>query len=180
MDYILNFVLEKMPWGVIVFNPEMKVIYSNKTAEKFFRRYKAPEELPSISRRIFDAIETSRVKELFPGEINLHKELEGSESKWIFKFFFSEGAEPFVGIFIIEGAVSYTMNLNRIRIRFGLTRRETDVLGCLLDGRKNAEIAEDLEITEQTVKDHLSNVYMKIGAKNRFELVRSLDDLRQS
>ena len=39
---------------------------------------------------------------------------------------------------------------------------------------KNIEISKDLEIVEQTVKDHLSNIYGKIGVGNRFDLVRSL------
>jgi DNA-binding NarL/FixJ family response regulator len=43
-----------------------------------------------------------------------------------------------------------------------------------LDGLKNIEISKDLEIVEQTVKDHLSNIYMKIGVQDRFDLIRSL------
>jgi diguanylate cyclase (GGDEF)-like protein len=61
-----------------------------------------------------------------------------------------------------------------MKVRFGLTRREADVLKRLLDGLKNAEIAVNMAIAEQTVKDHLSRIYKKMGVKNRFELMRSL------
>src|SRR5271169_701731 len=61
-----------------------------------------------------------------------------------------------------------------MKIRFRLTRRETDALRGLLDGLKNTEIATNLTIAEQTVKDHLSRIYKKIGVKNRFELMRYL------
>jgi DNA-binding CsgD family transcriptional regulator len=66
------------------------------------------------------------------------------------------------------------VNVNEIRREYRLTRRETDIVRRVLDGLRNSEIAKDLEITEQTVKDHLSNVYAKIGVENRFDLVRSL------
>ena len=77
-------------------------------------------------------------------------------------------------LFIIEDKISNKLNLNEIRQQYRLTRRETDILRRVLDGLKNIEISRDLEIVEQTVKDHLSNIYMKIGAENRFDLIRSL------
>jgi len=66
------------------------------------------------------------------------------------------------------------MNLKELKACVGLTQRESDVLRRLLKGMTNADIAGNLHIAEQTVKDHLSKVYKKTGAKNRFELVRSL------
>jgi DNA-binding NarL/FixJ family response regulator len=44
----------------------------------------------------------------------------------------------------------------------------------VLEGLQNGEIAEDLQITEQTVKDHLSNIYTKLNVTNRFSLLRFL------
>jgi DNA-binding NarL/FixJ family response regulator len=61
-----------------------------------------------------------------------------------------------------------------MRRQFKLTRRETDILRRVVDGLKNAEIAFDLEIAEQTIKDHLSNIYIKTGAENRMALMRNL------
>ena len=39
-------------------------------------------------------------------------------------------------------------------------------------GLKNTDIAEGLRISEQTIKDHLSNIYAKIGIENRNDLMR--------
>lgn len=177
MDEIIQFVLDSMPAGVIVFNTDLHVIYRNKSAEKFLRRHKLPEEVGSVSRRIFEAIASSRLKELFPGEVYIYKQSEDPPGKWVFKLCIYEGKAPIVSVFITEEAFSQSINPNDMRRKFKLTRRETDVLRRVLDGVKNTDIAEDLEISEQTVKDHLSNVYMKIGVKNRFELVRSLVNL---
>lgn len=174
MDDISDFILAKMPVGAIVFDQNMDVVYVNRQATGFLKRFELPHEIQRINKRIFDALEQSRFKELFPGEIYLSRKLEGSPSNWTFRFFISENPGPFVSIFILEEKISNKVEMNKIRQLYGLTRRETDILRRTLDGLKNIDIAEDLEISEQTVKDHLSKIYRKMGVENRFELIRSL------
>lgn len=50
--------------------------------------------------------------------------------------------------------------------------RERELLAFLGNGRTNAEIAESLHISPYTVKDHVSSLYRKLGARNRAEAVR--------
>jgi DNA-binding NarL/FixJ family response regulator len=50
-----------------------------------------------------------------------------------------------------------------------LTRREAEILQRVAQGAANAEVAQDLWVTEQTVKFHLSNIYKKLGVANRTE-----------
>ena len=53
-----------------------------------------------------------------------------------------------------------------------LTRRETEILALVADGRSNAQLARELWVTEQTVKFHLSNIYRKLNVSNRTEASR--------
>jgi len=55
--------------------------------------------------------------------------------------------------------------------RLGLTRREIQVIGALVDGQTNKDIAATFNISEYTVKHHLTNIYDKLGVYNRVELV---------
>jgi DNA-binding NarL/FixJ family response regulator len=55
--------------------------------------------------------------------------------------------------------------------RFGLTRREVQIIGALVDGQTNKDIAGTFGISEYTVKHHLTNIYDKLGVYNRVELV---------
>lgn len=48
-----------------------------------------------------------------------------------------------------------------------LTRRETQILTRVADGLSNGEIARELWLTEQTIKFHLSNIFKKLGVRNR-------------
>ena len=54
----------------------------------------------------------------------------------------------------------------------GLTERETAMLRALARGLSNAAISREFWVTEQTVKFHLTNIYRKLGVKNRTEATR--------
>lgn len=53
-----------------------------------------------------------------------------------------------------------------------LSVREREILGYLIEGQTNKEIARRLDLQEITIKIHLRNVYRKIGAINRAQAVR--------
>ena len=48
-----------------------------------------------------------------------------------------------------------------------LTKREIDVLKMIASGAFNKEIASTLNISERTVKNHISNIFKKIQVSDR-------------
>jgi LuxR family transcriptional regulator, maltose regulon positive regulatory protein len=58
-----------------------------------------------------------------------------------------------------------------------LTDRELEVLRLIAAGRKNREIAQDLVVTLDTAKKHVSHIFSKLGAANRAEAVTLARDL---
>ncbi len=55
-----------------------------------------------------------------------------------------------------------------------LTPRELDIVAGIGDGKSNKQIAGLLNITEATVKAHLTNIFAKLGVSGRLELVLML------
>lgn len=53
-----------------------------------------------------------------------------------------------------------------------LSSREEEVLTAVAEGLTNAEVAERLHISENTVKFHLQNIYQRLGVTNRTEASR--------
>jgi DNA-binding NarL/FixJ family response regulator len=56
----------------------------------------------------------------------------------------------------------------------GISRREREVLVLLLDGMPNKLIARRLEISEKTVKSHLTSIFRAIGVNDRVQAILSL------
>jgi DNA-binding NarL/FixJ family response regulator len=52
-----------------------------------------------------------------------------------------------------------------------LTDREREVLRLLAEGRANAEIADELALSQHTVRNHLASVYAKLGVTTAREAV---------
>ncbi len=57
--------------------------------------------------------------------------------------------------------------------QYGLTRREEEIAMFLAEGRSNGEIAELLQLSENTVRFHVSNILKKTGMKDRNEVSRA-------
>lgn len=53
----------------------------------------------------------------------------------------------------------------------GLTRREIEILVLLATGLANKQLAARLKISEKTVRNHLSNLYEKLGINARSQAV---------
>ncbi len=56
----------------------------------------------------------------------------------------------------------------------GLTPRQGEVLALMLKGLPNKRIAQMLSLTEQTVKEHVSGIFERLGVRNRIELITRL------
>ena len=56
------------------------------------------------------------------------------------------------------------------RKTYGLTPREMEVIGCIVEGCSNRDIAKQFNLSEETVKRHLSNIFDKTGVSTLLEL----------
>jgi two-component system, NarL family, nitrate/nitrite response regulator NarL len=58
----------------------------------------------------------------------------------------------------------------------GLTPREKEIVQLIIGGASNKQVASALDISERTVKGHLSNVFQKLGVSDRLKLVLYVTD----
>jgi DNA-binding NarL/FixJ family response regulator len=67
-------------------------------------------------------------------------------------------------------------NVPRALGTYGLTRRETEVLHLLAEGRPNAEIGTELGLSPRTVEKHVEHILDKLGVKSRTAATRLVAD----
>lgn len=61
--------------------------------------------------------------------------------------------------------------LRDVLIQKGLSNRESEVAELVTKGLSNKEVANQLFVTEKTVKFHLTNIYKKMSVKSRAQLI---------
>lgn len=113
---------------------------------KDFRKRSSSKEAAHII--LLDNIYNIEEKDFFKGYEKLHLTNDSKEL-----------------IEIIEGIICTEDNL--IKSSDNLTRREKEILILITKGKLNKEIANELNITERTVKNHIANLFKKINVYDR-------------
>lgn len=79
---------------------------------------------------------------------------------------------------IVSGDVTLSTNVARAMLddaetttMHGLTEREMEVLRAVAAGHSTSEVAQQLFISQKTVKNHLASIYAKLDARDRTEAV---------
>ena len=69
----------------------------------------------------------------------------------------------------------HDLNLsNRFIVDNGITIREREIIGLVIRGFSNQDIAKELFISTQTVKNHIYNIFQKAQVPNRMELLNRI------
>ncbi len=154
-------------FGVLVVGTDETVLYANPVAKR------ATEELPGtlsglglgmLPTYIHSRGGRYRVRN-FPVRTNsttfFESRIAGSSKA---------GSSREVRVLLFEPVSSSPGVLDRLE-KSGLTPRQRNVVSKVIQGYSNREIAEVLSISEQTVKDHLHDIFEKLRIRNRCELV---------
>jgi DNA-binding NarL/FixJ family response regulator len=75
---------------------------------------------------------------------------------------------------VVSSSAGQERNLPLSAAELGLTPRQGEVLALMPKGLPNKRVAQALSLTEQTVKEHVSGILERLGARNRIELITRL------
>jgi len=74
----------------------------------------------------------------------------------------------------VKGSEESTFDPEKLNDRLtelGMSKREYEVLQKLAEGLSNKEIGEALFVSENTIKTHMANIFSKLNAKRRIEVI---------
>ncbi len=72
---------------------------------------------------------------------------------------------------------NWDLNAINQKLRESLSSRELDVLKLIFDGRTNQQMAEELFVSVNTIKTHLSRLFSKLNANSRTEAIARIREL---
>jgi DNA-binding NarL/FixJ family response regulator len=76
---------------------------------------------------------------------------------------------PHIAAKVLQRIRATSVSPSQARSGPELSERETEVLRLIANGKDNADIAQELHISPKTVKNHISNILMKLQIENRIQ-----------
>jgi len=73
-----------------------------------------------------------------------------------------------------DPAGQYSTSYESLIARYGISKREREIIDQVCEGKSNQEIADTLFISLQTVKDHTHRIYLKMDIKSRVQLIKMM------
>jgi DNA-binding CsgD family transcriptional regulator/PAS domain-containing protein len=186
---ILRAALDTTTSAVLLFDHDGDVVYANPPADALLSRQTeadveggpSSERLQPLFTRVW-----SMVEKVLDGRV--------TQLPWTSPLVLSDGSVVGCEIMQVGGEAGVngvavlallqplttlpSLFLEAFCARHGVSRREQEVIGLLLEGRGTAEMASRLSISEYTVRDHLKRLYRKTGTRSRSELISVVSTAR--
>ena len=116
-------------------------------------------------------------------------------------FLYSDGIEIWIGIFSViffaigiflsrrlfmpkpriiekEIIINHTSVDEKQLEKSGISKRELEILQLINEGLSNQQIADKLYLSENTIKKHVSNLFLKLDVERRTEAVKKAKEMR--
>ena len=170
--------------GVLVLDPWGKVVQHNAAAERRLQelgdlgaQWREGEGLPNPIWTVLGALK-SALKPETDRDLNStpHLRVRARSGRWL--TLQASRTEPThtrppESVVIIAPAGPKEV-LRLTALGYGLSPREQEVVNLTVRGASTKQISQALYISEYTVKDHLSNIFEKVGVRGRRALVKRL------
>lgn len=190
MDNIFEIIENNWSTGLLLLDDSMKLIYMNQRAKEFCNnmfgytahRKKNASVSPILLQDCLSLKEELKQCKSLP-MIPKYRVIQGRSaqkfsvhSQIIEKDISSENHRLFmVSIEEVEETADLgNFNRNSLRERYHLTKREIDIVSHIFKGLRNAEIAQELFVSEITVKKHIHNIFEKVSVTNRTALIHKI------
>ena len=165
---------------VVLVNPDFQIMLVNrklketiKSEKKLYGRHIS--SLVYESDQIINELKEQGTEKF--SSISGHMHLKGNENHRICADVkikrIRDKFKDSIGYLIIAKELKGLRQLKEI---YKITDREANIIQAVIAGRTNHAIADDLGITERTVKSHMTNIFNKLVVNNRVQLLIKLKD----
>lgn len=187
--------LDHLPTGMIVTNGDGRVEYANEAAREIAERgdglfitrneirVAIQDESNEMRRAIHEAVQSAHDGKILPGKAMTVSRSEVAEpypvlvsTLWGNHIRFGLGIldEPMAVVFITDPDRPQEAPAELLQRLYGLTPTEARILEHLVDGKTLEGIANNLDVTVGTVRQHMKPVFQKTNTHRQAELIRKV------
>lgn len=178
-EYVNSEILRSIDESIILLDHTKKIIAANDKTKTLVRKKKI--EGGGLSQIVDEhALINREIETLFSGNgadfsCRLHFLSEDGNRVYMDAkaSLVKDRYDDILGVLIISREVKELAHLRQL---YRITARETEIIQGIIDGYTNSDIAAGLDISENTLKRHVSNIYNKMGINNKIELFKLLKD----
>jgi len=80
----------------------------------------------------------------------------------------------FLRFYLLDELKNFKHSLDAVSGKYNISAREKEIIGLIAKGMSNDEITDELYISSSTVRNHIYNIYQKIGINSRGQLLHLL------
>ena len=172
---ISNDILSNIDEAVILLDHDIRILAVNNRVKEIIKTDKNLVKEPiSVIINEYDSI-TSELRSFEGNDItsfSIRINLKCSDGSLILMEATCKSIEDkfgdLIGFLIISKEVKELKQLQDI---YRITFREASIIQSVIAGKTNHHISEEMEITERTVKSHITNIFNKLGVDNRVQLI---------
>ena len=161
--------------GFLLLDSSLSIVSFNGEAVQILSYPDNVENLRSSELLLTETVRSRLVTQPSPGESVLVKEFKSGRRHYFCRAFLidshsKEPCKPTTAV-LMERGPSGLVPLSQVCQQFNLTRREQEVLVHLLQGTRNKEIANRMNISPNTVRAFLRLIMIKTGVSSRSAIV---------
>lgn len=174
---IESILYEKITFGIMIFDEQLELLRYNHLAVQRLEKITGEREFSKmlagfreILKQKIRSMERNHdmvLQEIVDGdyilEITIYKDLNDQNTLETYYTVSLYSARWFRNFLL--------MSFDGTLEKFHLTPRERDIVNLVVRGKNSKEIAADMNISLNTERDHLKNIFRKMGVRNRSELI---------
>jgi len=190
MDKLLEIIRSRQAPGIMVFDQNHRLLYSNREILGLIpeiltdepngeRRIAVPPEVVALCKQLRRA--SAAAGQDYKLETTCALKVDGRQQVVSLRAFLINGhggghTPDYVMVLVEKVVASHEPDFARVQQDFNLSRRELEVLRKICAGLPNRAIADELFISEHTVKDHIKHIMQKMKVSSRNGIVAALQN----
>lgn len=183
MDTLTEIIAKRSAPGVLILDLEDRLLYTNQEALEMLSVLQENDGEQTVPREVYDLCGQlrggSKGAAVFgvirlPGGSCDETELHYCVRGFLLGDHGEESPPSHVMVLMEKMIRNRQVDVEKVREKFQLSKRETEVVRLICQGLANKEIAGAIFISEFTVKDHIKNIMRKMGSGSRNEIIASL------